>query len=116
MRHIKYRHYDIEGVGQDQNCNRRFEHPLVDVRHIDLVHIVLFQKHLNELVGGNKGEHHSGNRQDHRFGELLDQGEHPGVPRRRGGSHLCRDIPNRGVHIVKQPAQVAHDAVNEQVF
>lgn len=28
------------------------------------MHIVFFQKHLYELISGNKGQHHSGNRQD----------------------------------------------------
>lgn len=34
----------LKVLEQDQNCNRRFEHPLVDVRHIDLVHIDFFSK------------------------------------------------------------------------
>ena len=67
-----------------------FEHPFVDIRHVELVHIVFFQKHLDQLIGGNKGQDHSGNRQYHRFGKLADQGEHPGVPCRRGRPHLYR--------------------------
>ena len=94
LRHVEHRHDNIKRVGKNQDGDGRLEHPLVDVRHVNLVHIVLFQKHLNELIGGNEGQHHARYRQDHRLGELPDQGEHPGVPRRRGGSHLCRYVPD----------------------
>ena len=59
LRHIEHRHDNIEGVGQDQDGTSGFEHPFVDIRHVNLVHIVLFQKHLYQLIGGNKGQHRS---------------------------------------------------------
>ena len=61
--HVKDRHDDIERVGQDQDGTSGFEYPFVDIRHVELVHIVLFQYHLDQLIGGNKGQDQSGNRQ-----------------------------------------------------
>lgn len=60
LRHIEHRHHDMKGVGQNENGTSRLEHPFIDIRHIKLVHIVFFQKHLNQLIGGNKGQHHPG--------------------------------------------------------
>ena len=116
LRHIEHRHNDIKGVGQDENGTSRFEHPFIDIRHIKLVHIVLFQKHLYQLIGGNKGQHQTGNRQDHRFGKLAYKGENPGVPSRRGSPHLYRNLPDLGVDVIGEPLQVAHDPANQQLF
>ena len=80
------------------------------------MHIVFFQKHLNELIGGNKGQHQPGNRQDHRFGKLADEGKYPGVPRRRGSPHLYRDLSDLGIDVIKEPLQVPHDPANQQLF
>ena len=80
------------------------------------MHIVLFQKHLYELISGNKGQHHSGNRQDHRFGKLSDQGENPGVPRRRGSPYLCRNLSDLGIDSIKKPFEVSHDPANQKLF
>ena len=80
------------------------------------MHIVLFQKHLYELISGNKGQHHSGNRQDHRFGKLSDQGENPGVPRRRGSPYLCRNLSDLGIDSIKKTFEVPHDPANQKLF
>ena len=114
--HIKDCHDDIERVGQDQDGTSGFEYPFVDIRHVELVHIVLFQYHLDQLIGGNKGQDQSGNRQYHRFGKLPYQGEHPGVPCRRGSPHLYGYFPDAGIHRVKQPLEVSHDALDQKPF
>ena len=69
-----------------------------------------------ELISGNKGQHHSGNRQDHRFGKLSDQGENPGVPRRRGSPYLCRNLSDLGIDGIKKTFEVPHDAANQKLF
>ena len=86
------------------------------IRHIKLVHIVLFEKHLYQLVGGNKGQHQSGNRQDHRFGKLADEGENPGVPCRRGSPYLYRNLSDFGIDGIKEPFENPHDAADQQLF
>ena len=77
LRHVKHRHDDVESVGEDQDGTSGFEYPLVDIRHVKLVHIVLFQDHLDQLIGRNKGQDQPGNRQDHRFGKLRGSGRTP---------------------------------------
>ena len=67
-------------------------------------------------ISGNKGQHHSGNRQDHRFGKLSDQGENPGVPRRRGSPYLCRNLSDLGIDGIKKPFEVSHDPANQKLF
>ena len=114
--HVKDGHDDIERVGQDQDGTSGFEYPFVDIRHVELVHIVLFQYHLDQLIGGNEGQDQSGNRQYHRFGKLPYQGEHPGVPCRRGSPHLYGYFPDAGIHRVKQPLEVSHDALDQKPF
>ena len=52
---VKNRHDNIKGVGEDEDGTSRFEYPLVDIRNIELVHIVLFQYHLDQLIGCDKG-------------------------------------------------------------
>ena len=78
--------------------------------------VVPIYEHLDQLVGGYKGQDKPGNRQNHRLRELPDQGEHPGVPVRRGHSHLYRDLSDLGIDGIKQALKVAQDAVNEQLF
>ena len=78
--------------------------------------VVLLDNELDQLIGGNKGEDQTGNRQYHRFRKLPDQGEHPGVPCRRGCSHLHRYLSDSGIHRVKKPREVAHDALNQKPF
>ena len=61
--------------------------------------------HLDQLIGGNKGEDQPGNRQYHRFGKLPYQGEHPGVPCRRGSPYLCRNLSDLGIDRIKKPCR-----------
>ena len=78
--------------------------------------VVLFDNELDQLIGGNEGEDQTGNRQYHRFRKLPDQGEHPGVPCRRGSSHLHRNLSDTGIDRIKKPCEVAHDPLDQQLF
>ena len=114
--HIEHGHDDVESVGQNQNGAGRFEDPLEKDPVVQIMQVVLFDNELDQLIGGNKGEDQTGNRQYHRFRKLSYQGEHPGVPCRRGGSHLHRNLSDTGIDRIKKPCKVAHDTLDQQLF
>ena len=78
--------------------------------------IVFLDKELNQLVGCYKGQNKTGNGQYHRFRKLPYEGKYPGVPCRRGGSHLHRNLSDTGIDRIKKPREVAHDALNQNFF
>ena len=49
-------------------------------------------------------------------GKLSDQGENPGVPRRRGSPYLCRNLSDLGIDGIKKPFEVSHDPANQKLF
>ncbi|AKA69042.1 hypothetical protein CSCA_1917 [Clostridium scatologenes] len=66
--------------------------------------VVPLNQHLYQLIAHDKGKHQSGNRQDNRFGKLPYEGEHAGVPVPRRSSHLCCNLSDLVVHILKKTA------------
>ena len=78
--------------------------------------VVLLDNELDQLIGGNKGEDQTGNRQYHRFRKLPYEGKDPGVPRRRGRPHLHRNLSDTGIDRIKKPREVAHDSLDQKPF
>ena len=70
LRHIEYRHNDIECVGENEDRRPGFEHPLEENPSVDVVQVVAVNEHLDQLIGGNESQDQSGDRQYHRFGKL----------------------------------------------
>ena len=60
--HVKYRVYDIEGVGEDKNGAGGFEDPLEEDPVVQIMKIVALYDHLDQLIGCYKGQDHTGNR------------------------------------------------------
>jgi hypothetical protein len=112
--HVEHRHDDIEGVGEDRHGDKGFNDPLEKQPGVDVMEIVPVYEHLDQLIAHDKGEDDPGYWQYNRFGKLSYQGEHPGVPCRRGCPHLYRDLSDPIVQVGKKALQVAHDPVNEQ--
>ena len=116
LRHVENRYNDIERIGANKDCRRRLEHPLKDNPVVDVVQVIAVNEYLNELVGHNESQDQPDYGQYHCFEKVPDQEEHPGVPRRRGCSHLCRNLPDLGIDGIEKPRKVSHDPVNEQLF
>ena len=113
---IKDRHHDIKCVGENKDSAGGFEYPLEENPVVQIVQIVLFNNELDQLIGGNKGQNQTGNRQYHRFGKLPYEGKDPGVPRRRGRPYLYRNFSDSGIDRIKKPCEVAHDPLNQKLF
>ena len=80
------------------------------------MHIVFLCYHLYQLHAHDTGKDGRRNGQHHRFGQVLQHIENAAVPRLRSGPHIGGDFSDFGIYIVKQPGQVARDAVDQNTF
>ena len=76
------------------------------------MHIVFLCYHLYQLHAHDTGKDGRCDRQHHRFRQVLQHIENAAVPRLRGGPYIGGDFSDFGIYIVKQPGQVARDAVD----
>ncbi len=113
---VEYAHDDVPCIADDQNCKSRFENPAEEHGAVKVVHIVLFHDHFNQFIAHDKGEDGPGNGDDHRFRQASQHIENAAVPRLRGGSHVGGDFSDFGIDVLKQPGQIARDAVNQDAF
>ena len=90
------------------------EYPLKEHPGINVVQIIPFCHKLNQLITHNKGQDHTGNGYDHRFGKILDHGKDATVPALRRLSHFTRDLAYFGIHRIEHTRQVAFDPFREQ--
>ena len=114
--HVKYRHDDIEGVGEHQHGGEGLENPFKENPGVEVVEVVVVHQHLDELIGHHECQHQPRYGEDDGFGELAYHGEHPGVPCRRGHPYLCRDLSDLLVHPREEPAEVLHDTPDQKGF
>ena len=111
---IEDAHDDIPGIGHDQHGTEGLEYPLEEHPGINVVQIIPFCHKLNQLITHNKGQDHTGNGYDHRFGQVLDHGKDATVPALRRLSHFTRDLAYFGIHRIEHTRQVAFDPFREQ--
>ena len=104
--HVKDRHDNIEGVGDEPDRHRRFEDPAHDERRLKLRHVVVLGNHFDQLIAGNKGQDDARNGQHHVPGEGFDHGEHSRLKAGGLGAHLLCDVSHLRVHIVEQTGKV----------
>ena len=116
LRHIKDAHDDVPGVRDDQHRSSGFERPLEEHPGIQIVEIVLFCDQMDQLQGHDKGEDQPGDGNDDCFRKVLDHRKNAAVPCLRGRSHIARDLTDLLVGAVEHPGQIAHDAVDQNVF
>ena len=109
--HIKDGHGDVKGVCDQIDRHERFENPLEDIKGVKVVEVVLFDNHGNQFIAQDKGDDDARNGHHHRLAQALYHGEDPGVPCRRGLSHTRRHVPDLLVDLVKQPVEIAHNAI-----
>ena len=113
---VKHAHDDIPCVRHNEDGKGAFENPAEEHGAVEVVHIVLFHNHVDQLIAHHKGENGRRNGDDHRFGQVLQHGENAAVPVLRGTAHIRRDFPDFGIDCVKQAGQVAHDTVDQDSF
>ena len=109
---VKDAHDDVPCVADNENGKRRLENPAEEHGAVEVVHIVFLCYHLYQLHAHDTGKDGRCDRQHHRFRQVLQHIENAAVPRLRGGSHIGGDFSDFGIYIVKQPGQVARDAVD----
>ena len=98
----KHTHDDIPCVCHNEDGKGAFENPAEEHGAVEVVHIVLFHNHVNQLIAHHKGENGRRNGDDHRFGQVLQHGKNAAVPVLRGTAHIRRDFPDFGINCVKQ--------------
>ena len=113
---VKYAHDDIPCVRHNEDGKGAFENPAEEHGAVEVVHIVLFHNHVDQLIAHHEGENGRRNGDDNRFGQVLQHGENAAVPVLRGTAHIRRDFPDFGIDCVKQAGQVAHDTVDQDSF
>ena len=69
--HIKYRHRDRKGMADDPDCHPHLEKVFKEHPGVDVVHVVLFRQHGDQLITKYKCDNHTGNRYNDRIGKIL---------------------------------------------
>ena len=90
--------------------------PAHDEGRLKLRHVVVLGDHLDEFITGDEGQDDARNGQHHVPGEGFDHGEHSRLKAGGLGAHLLGDVAHLGVHIVKQPAEIGHNACRQDAF
>ena len=81
-----------------------------------LRHVVVLGDHLDEFITGDEGQDDARNGQHHVPGEGFDHGKHPWFKTGWLGAHLLCDVADLRVHIIKQPAEIGHNACRQDAF
>ena len=113
---VKDRHHNIEGVADEPHRNSGLENPAHDEGRLELRHIVVLGDHLDQLVAGDKGQDDVCNGQHHIPGEGFDHCENARFKAGGLGAHLLSDIADLRVHIIKQSAEIGHNACRQDAF
>ena len=109
LRHIKYSHHDIEGVGDKSYGYKGLEDPFEEDPCFKVGKVIVVNDHLNQLVAGNECQDQACNRDNHLFGNIPDHGEDARRKVRRSRPHLRRNIANLSVYRIKQSRQLVRD-------
>ena len=77
--------------------------------------VVLVDNHLNEFEGCDNGENRARNGDDHIIRKTLNHGKNAAVPLLRGFAYVVGNAGDLGIHLIEQPGQVIHDALDQQL-
>ena len=113
---VEHRHHNIEGVADEPHRNSGLENPAHDEGRLKLRHVVVLGDHLDQLITGNEGQNHTCNGQHHIPGESFDHGKNARLKGRWSCTDLLCDVAHLGVHIIKQPAEIGHNACRQDAF
>ncbi|MPN23234.1 hypothetical protein SDC9_170622 [bioreactor metagenome] len=113
---IKDAHDDIPCVRHNEDGKGTLKHPAEEQGRIEVVHVVLFHNHFNQLIAHHQGENRRRNGDNDRFGQGLQHGKNAAVPVLRRAANIRCDFPDFGIDCVKQAGQVAHDTVDQDSF
>ncbi len=113
---VEHRHHNIKSITDEPGRHRRFEDPAHDERRLKLRHIVVLSDHLDQLITGDKSQDDARNGQHHVPGKGFDHCENARLKAGGLGAHLLGDIAHLRVHIIKQPAEIGHNACRQDSF
>ena len=113
---IEHRHHNIKSIADEPDGHRRFEDPAHDEGRLKLRHVVVLGDHFDQLITGDEGQDDACNGQHHVPGEGFNHGEHSRLKAGGLGAHLLGDVADLRVHIIKQPAEIGHNACRQDAF
>lgn len=114
--HVKHGGGDVEGVRNQIDRNRCFHDPPEKEETIEIVQIVAFDHHADELVAGDECEDYSGDGDDHGLRKVLYHRKDAGIPALRGLPDLPGDAADLRVDRIEQAGKIAVDGGNEEGF
>ena len=113
MRNIKHAHDDIPTVRNEKNGDKRLENPLKEDGCVKIVHIVLFDYHVYQLIAHYKGDDDTRNRDNDVFRQAAYHIENARVPPCGSSSQFGGNLANLRIYAVKQAGQVSEYSVCE---
>ena len=116
LRQVKDCHHNIKSIADEPHRNSGLKNPAHDEGWFKLRHIVMLSDHFNQLITGDEGQNHACNGQHHIPGEGFDHGEHSRFKAGGFSAHLLCDVAHLGIHIIKQPAEIGHNACRQDAF
>ena len=116
LRQVKDRHDDGKAVGEKVGRDKGLEDPFEDIEGIEVVHVVLFQYHLDQLVDQHEGQDHPRDGNDNIIGQRAYHVEHAPVPALRGLTHLRRNVRHLIVYGLKYACVLSRDRLDHALF
>ena len=116
LRQVKDCHHNIKSIADEPHRNSGLKNPAHDECRLKLRHVVMLGDHLDQLITGDEGQDDACNGQYHVPGEGFDHGKNARFKTGWFGAHLLGDVAHLGVHIIKQPAEIGHNACRQDAF
>ena len=116
LRKVKDCHHDVKSIADEPHRNSGLKNPAHDEGRLKLRHIVMLSDHFDQLIAGDEGQDDACNGQHHVPGEGFDHCKHPWFKAGGLGAHLLCDVAHLGIHIIKQPAEIGHNACRQDAF
>ncbi len=101
--HVKYRHDDIKGLGEQHHSDASLEQKTEEQACIEIVHIVPVYHHCYQLINQHETDNHSRYGDYHILRQRFYHVENAGVPCTRRGGNLARNRANLVIDICKYP-------------
>lgn len=89
---IKYRHRDRKGMADDPDCHPHLEKVFKEHPGVDVVHVVLFRQHGDQLITKYKCDNHTSNRYNDRLGKILYHAVNAAIPALRCLPNLSSNL------------------------
>ena len=113
---IEHRHHDVKSIADEPYRNSGLKNPAHDECRLKLRHVVVLGDHLDEFITGDEGQDDACNGQHHIPGQRFDHRKNTRFKGRWSCTDLLCDVAHLGVYIIKQPAEIGHNACRQDAF